>query len=88
MDIQVITYPISGEYASHEEAIETALAWSITSYRIAQLSNADQARLWEETAAAILQVEDLRWRTEVHYYEATRSVIGIDVLQTSPPDAG
>jgi SAM-dependent methyltransferase len=72
-DVQVTTSPISGEYTSHEDAIETALAWPITRYRIAQLPDADQARLREETAAAIRQVEDLRWRTEVHYYEAVRS---------------
>lgn len=71
--VQVATLPISGRYATHSAAIEAALAWPLTRYRISQLSEADQARLREETESAIRQVEDLRWRTEVHYYEAVRS---------------
>jgi len=72
VDIQVNTHELSGEYKSHEEAIETALAWPITRYRVAQLTPLGQRKLKEETASVIRQVEDLHWRSEVHYYVASR----------------
>ena len=72
-DIQVTTLPLSGEYQNPEDAIETALAWPLTRYRIARLDNKDQRRLKEETVSAILEVDDLHWQTEIHYYHATRS---------------
>lgn len=69
--VQVTTRPLSGEYLDAAEAIEAALAWPLTRYRIARLSPADQRRLKAETAAAIREVNDLRWQSEIHYYLAT-----------------
>ncbi|MGD2159287.1 MAG: class I SAM-dependent methyltransferase [Anaerolineales bacterium] len=71
--VRVRTLPLSGEYRNHAEALETALAWPLTRYRIAQLAPADRSRLRHETAAAVRQVDDLRWRSEIHYYQAARS---------------
>jgi ubiquinone/menaquinone biosynthesis C-methylase UbiE len=73
--VQVRTLPLSGEYKSHSEAIEAALAWPVTRYRIAQLPEREQRRLRAETASAIRQIDDLTWRSEVHYYEAVRSAV-------------
>lgn len=88
-DIQTTTLPLSGEYKNHEEAVEAALAWPITRYRIAQLSPEGQKKLREETALAIRQVEDLRWRTEVHYYVATRAAIApSDIFHGDNPTGG
>ena len=70
--IQVATLPLSGAYSNHKEALEAALAWPVTRYRIAQLSPTQQRKLREETAAAIRRVSDLRWRSDLHYYQATR----------------
>lgn len=72
VDVQVTTLQVTGRYKSYSAAIEAALAWPITRYRISQLSEADQVSLRQDTEKAIRQVEDLRWRTEVHYYEAVR----------------
>jgi SAM-dependent methyltransferase len=71
--VQVATLPISGRYTSHSTAVEAAFAWPLTRYRISKLSEADQASLRQETESAIRQIDDLRWRTDVHYYEAVRS---------------
>jgi ubiquinone/menaquinone biosynthesis C-methylase UbiE len=71
-DVQVTTLPLSGEHQTSEAAIEAALAWPLTRYRISKLDPADQRRLMEETAAAIFEVDELRWQNEVHYYHATR----------------
>lgn len=72
-DIQVKTRQLTGEYRNHSDAVETALAWPLTRYRISRLDPADQRRLWEETAAAILEVNDLHWQSQIHYYRAIRS---------------
>lgn len=69
-DVRVESADISGEYADHSQAIEAASAWPLTRYRIAQLSPEDQETLRAETEAAIRHVKDLRWRSEVHYYQA------------------
>jgi SAM-dependent methyltransferase len=71
-DVQVNTSALTGEYRDHSEAIEIALAWPVTRYRIAQLALHEQRRLREETELAIGRVDDLRWRSEVHYYQAAR----------------
>jgi hypothetical protein len=68
--VAVTTKFLSGEYRGPSEAVETALAWPITRYRIGKLDPEDQRRLIEETTRAILKVDDLRWRSEVHYYQA------------------
>jgi SAM-dependent methyltransferase len=72
--VQVKTSSLSGEYRNHAEALETALAWPITRYRIAQLAPADQKRLKHKTASAVHQVDDLRWQSEIHYYQAARPI--------------
>jgi hypothetical protein len=71
-DVQVTTLQLSGEYRDPEEAIETALAWPLTRYRIAQLDPTNQQRLKEETAKAIFEVDDLSWYSEIHYYQGCR----------------
>jgi len=71
-DVQVTTQHVSGEYRSSSEAIEAALAWPITLHRISKLAPADQQRLKEDTAAAILEVDDLRWLSQIHTYQAIR----------------
>ena len=71
-DVQVTTLALSGEFANPSDAVEAALAWPLTRYRIARLDPVDQKRLREETTAAILEVDDLHWQTEIHYYQATR----------------
>lgn len=71
-EVQVKTLPLSGKYRNTSEAVETVLAWPITRYRIAQLDPVDQKRLRQETAAAILEIDDLRWQTEIHYYQAAQ----------------
>lgn len=69
-NIQVTTLLLSGEHRNSSEAVEAALAWPITRYRIARLDPEDQQRLREETTAAIREVDDLRWQSEVHTYQA------------------
>jgi ubiquinone/menaquinone biosynthesis C-methylase UbiE len=69
--VQVTTQLLSGEYVSHAQAVEAALAWPLTRYRIAQLDPSDQERLEAETADAIKEVSDLRWQSEVHFYLAS-----------------
>ena len=70
--IQVKTMRLTGQHKSHSDAIEAALAWPLTRYRIARLDPAQQRQLREETAAAILEVDDLRWESQIHYYQAVR----------------
>jgi len=72
VDVQVTTRPLSGQYRNSAEAIETALAWPLTRCRIASLDPGVQQRLKEETAAAIQEVDDLSWNSEIHYYHAFR----------------
>jgi SAM-dependent methyltransferase len=72
VDVKVDTSRLDGVYRDHMQAIETALAWPITRYRVAQMSLEDQSRLRQETAAAIRRVKDLSWWSEVHYYQAAR----------------
>ncbi len=72
IDVKAKTSTLSGQYRDHSEAVETALAWPVTRYRIAQLAPDDQRRLRQETELAIGRVDDLRWHSEVHYYQATR----------------
>lgn len=76
-DVQVITKELSGEYPNQTVAIETALAWPLTRYRIAELESLEQKRLMEETAAAIYEVDDLRWRSEVNYFLALHPGISV-----------
>ncbi len=71
-DVQVTTLLLTGKYRNSSDAVEAALAWPLTRYRIARLDPTDQRRLKEETAAAILEVDDLRWQTKIHYYQAVR----------------
>lgn len=71
-DVQVTTLLLSGKYRNSSDAAEAALAWPLTRYRIAKLDPADQRRLKEETVTAILEANDLRWQTEIHYYQAAR----------------
>ncbi len=71
-DVRVTTRLMSGEYRGRAEAVETALAWPLTRYRIARLDDKDQQRLRDETAAAILKAGDLHWQSEIHYYEGSR----------------
>jgi hypothetical protein len=71
-DVKASTLPLSGKYQDSADAVEAALAWPLTRYRIARLDPADQRRLKEETAAAIIEVDDLRWQTEIHIYHAVR----------------
>lgn len=68
--VQVTTSIFSGQYADTSEAVEAALAWPITRYRIARLNPQDRHKLREDTIAAIRDVDDLRWKLEVHYYQA------------------
>lgn len=70
-DVQVRTQSLCGEYRNPSEAVETALAWPLTRYRIAQMDASDQEKLRQETAAAINEVGDLRWQAEIHYYQAS-----------------
>jgi ubiquinone/menaquinone biosynthesis C-methylase UbiE len=70
--VQVGTQYLSGVHRNAAVATEAALAWPVTRYRMARLDPATQRRLEEETAAAISQVTDLRWRSEMHYYQAVR----------------
>jgi SAM-dependent methyltransferase len=70
-DVKATSLQLSGEYRTPAEAVETALAWPLTQYRIARLDAGDRRRLYEETASAIIEVDDLRWRSEIHYYQAT-----------------
>lgn len=70
--VQVATRQLAGLHRDAAVAAEAALAWPLTRYRIARLDPATQRRLEEETAAAISQVTDLRWRSEMHYYQAAR----------------
>jgi len=72
VDVQVTTLPLAGEYRDASEALEAAFAWPVFRYRIAKLNFADQEQLWRESQAAILKVNDLHWRDELHYYQATR----------------
>lgn len=72
VDVVVKTRLLSGEYRSPVEALEVSLAWPLTRYRIARLARADRRRLIEETAAAINEIDDLRWQSEIHYYRARR----------------
>jgi hypothetical protein len=72
-DVQAATLPLSGQYRNPAEAVEAALAWPLTRYRIARLDTKDQQRLREETATAILEVDDLHRQSEIHYYQAARS---------------
>lgn len=74
VDVGVTTMQLSGAYRNSAEAIETALAWPIACYRIDRLDAADQRKLRDETAAAMLEVDDLRWHSEIHIYQAARSV--------------
>jgi SAM-dependent methyltransferase len=69
-DIEVKTSRLSGEHASHSDALNVALAWPITRYRISRLGQDDQRKLKEETAAAIRELDDLHWFSELHYYQA------------------
>lgn len=69
--IQVKTGQLAGQHRNSSVAVEAALAWPITRYRIARLDPADQKRLREETAAAILAVDDLRWESQIHFYQAS-----------------
>lgn len=69
-DVRVTTMDLSGTYRNSDEAIETALAWPVTRYRIAILDVAQQRRLRKETAAAILEGDDLSWQSEIHIYQA------------------
>lgn len=71
-NVRVSTRLLSREHRNHGEAIEYALAWPLTRYRIARLAPAEQRRLREEISRAILKVDDLRWQSEVHYYQAIR----------------
>ena len=75
LDIQVKTTPLTGEHRNPSDAVEAALAWPLTRYRMARLDPADQRRMREETAAAILDVSDLHWWSQIHYYQATRPVM-------------
>ena len=70
-DVKVTTRPLPGEYPNPSAAVETALACPCTLYGIAILDHLDLMRLREETTAAIIEVDDLHWKTEIHYYEAT-----------------
>jgi SAM-dependent methyltransferase len=69
-DIEVKTSRLSGEHASQSDALNVALAWPITRYRISRLGPDDQRKLKEETAAAIRELDDLHWFSELHYYQA------------------
>jgi SAM-dependent methyltransferase len=71
-DVRVTTLPLPGEYRNPGDAIEAALAWPLTRYRIAKLDPTNQKRLIEDTIAAIHEIDDLRWQTEIHYYQAVR----------------
>jgi ubiquinone/menaquinone biosynthesis C-methylase UbiE len=71
-DVRVTSRLMSGEYRDQADAVETALAWPLTRYRIALLDDKVQQRLREETAAAILKAGDLHWQSEIHYYEGSR----------------
>lgn len=72
-NIDVKTAQLTGEHANRADAVEAALAWPVTRYRIARLDPADQRRLTEETVTAIADVDDLHWQSQIHYYQATRS---------------
>jgi ubiquinone/menaquinone biosynthesis C-methylase UbiE len=72
-DVQVTSHRLSGRHKDAKAATKAALAWPITRYRIARLNPSDQRRLKEETAAAIVRLDDYRWESEVHYYQARRS---------------
>jgi hypothetical protein len=67
-EVHVATLLSSGRYGQASDAIEVALAWPLTRYRIARLDPEDQQRLRKETAAAILEVDDLSWKSEIHIY--------------------
>jgi SAM-dependent methyltransferase len=71
VDVQVTTLNLSGKYRDTSSAVESAFAWPLTRYRIAKLDPMDQHRLAEETATAILEVNDLCWQSEIHIYQAT-----------------
>ncbi|NIM94522.1 MAG: methyltransferase domain-containing protein [Anaerolineales bacterium] len=70
--VQVDSQFLSGEYRDSTEAIDAALAWPLTRYRVARLSRAKQSEFREETAAAIREVDSLRWSSEMLYYQAIR----------------
>lgn len=72
VDVRVTTMELSGTYRNSGEAIDAALAWPLTRYRIARLDAAEQQKLLEETTAATLKVNDLSWRSAVHIYQASR----------------
>lgn len=72
VDVRVTTMELSGTYRHSDEAIEAALAWPLTRYRIARLEAVERQKLLEETTAAILKVGDLSWRSDVHIYRALR----------------
>ena len=74
-DVDVRTAQLRGKHRDAAVAAETALAWPLTRYRIAHLEPTDQRRLKEETAAAIADINDLSWQSQVHYYRATSSVV-------------
>jgi SAM-dependent methyltransferase len=69
-DVKARTAPVSGRYRDHRQAIEVALAWPVTRYRMSRLTLSDQRKVKDLTARAIRQVSDLRWSSEIHYYEA------------------
>jgi len=69
-NVQVTTLQLSGMYRNPFDATEVALASPLTQYRIAKLSLTDQQKFREETTTAILEVDDLRWKAEIHCYQA------------------
>ena len=69
-NIDVKTSQLSGKHQNHSDALEVALAWPITRYRISRLDPDDQRKLKADTAAAILELDDLHWHSEIHYYQA------------------
>lgn len=70
--VQAASQFITGEYRDADQAVEVALVWPLTRYRIARLDPEEQQKLREKTAAAIRQVDDLSWKSEIIYYQAIR----------------